>query len=329
MKMLITSLEREFKLIYRNGISLFMALAPAILAVVFIIIFGTMRSASIRLAVDNSVSADMQRRLERIADIETFSTFDKLTARVESPDSTAGVFIQDGKAVILLEGNEGTDFTTAMQELIGRALATEALSVQSEAIKSTGNLPYDLSMISVLLLSLFIGGATVGLSVVTERETDIIHALTVSPQRFAGYTFIKLLVSAILCVIGIFFAVLIMEQVHLFAAMVLLSICSIFEYGFMIFVIGAFAANQIGAIGILKLVLPLSLILPVSSAFVPEKWHFMYYILPSFWQYRGIESALNGTSMTVPCLLTIIVGIPWFIIVVAVFVRKTKMRIGR
>jgi hypothetical protein len=51
MKTLFTSIGREFKLIFRNGISIFMVAAPAILALVFILVFGAVNETTLQLAV--------------------------------------------------------------------------------------------------------------------------------------------------------------------------------------------------------------------------------------------------------------------------------------
>ncbi len=72
MKMLITSIGREFKLIFRNGISIFMVAAPAILAFVFILVFGAVNETTLQLAVDETVSPQVQSQLEKIADVERF-----------------------------------------------------------------------------------------------------------------------------------------------------------------------------------------------------------------------------------------------------------------
>ncbi|NLY19555.1 MAG: hypothetical protein GX045_11665 [Clostridiaceae bacterium] len=67
--------------------------------------------------------------------------------------------------------------------LVALALAADEISYEAVSVSPRGNIDYDVSMISVLLLSLFIGGATIGLSIVTERESEVIKAVAISPMQ--------------------------------------------------------------------------------------------------------------------------------------------------
>ena len=79
MKHIINSLKYELTLIMRNGISLFMVFAPAFLALVFILIFGAVRSSSVKIAVDQSLSQSDIEKIERIADVEFYTSLEELT----------------------------------------------------------------------------------------------------------------------------------------------------------------------------------------------------------------------------------------------------------
>ena len=61
MKAFVASVRREFALIFRNGITIFMVAAPAILALVFILIFGAVNNSTLQLAIDSSVSVAERR----------------------------------------------------------------------------------------------------------------------------------------------------------------------------------------------------------------------------------------------------------------------------
>ena len=107
MKGFFASVAREFKLIFRNGISAFMVASPAILAFVFILIFGAVNASQLQLAVDPSVSAAQEEKLLRIAEVERFDDTAALEARVRETDAVAGVVVVDGAVRVLVEGNEG------------------------------------------------------------------------------------------------------------------------------------------------------------------------------------------------------------------------------
>lgn len=288
MKTLLTSIGREFKLIFRNGISIFMVAAPAILALVFILVFGAVNETTLQLAVDDSVSAAEQAKLERIADVERFDDAARMEARIRATDAVVGVTVEQGEARVIFEGNEGESFISGTSELVGLALsAPETLpAYQSVPVAVKGGMAYNLSMIGMLLMSLFIGGA-VGLSIVDERESGAIRAVAVSPMRLSGFIASKLLPALLLGLIGISAAALIIGKASLLPQYLLLAVASALVSGMMTFAASAFAGNQVTAIGVLKLLIPIGMILPISAVFVPEQWQFFYYILPMYWQYIG------------------------------------------
>lgn len=331
MKTLFTSIGREFKLIFRNGISIFMVAAPAILALVFILVFGAVNETTLQLAVDDSVSAAEQAKLERIADVERFDDAARMEARIRATDAVVGVRMEQGEAQVVFEGNEGESFISGTSELVGMALsAPETLpAYQSVPVAVKGGMAYNLSMIGMLLMSLFIGGATVGLSIVDERESGAIRAVAVSPMRLSGFIASKLLPALLLGLVGISAAALIIGKASLLPQYLLLAVASALVSGMMTFAIGAFAGNQVAAIGVLKLLIPIGMILPISAVFVPEQWQFFYYILPMYWQYRAINAILTNTSAFWPTLLTLLVSIPWFMASVWHFAKKVKFRMGR
>ena len=331
MKAIFVSAGREFKLIFRNGISIFMAAAPAILALVFLLVFGAVNQTTVKLAMDNSLDAAMIGRLERVAELERFDDTAGMEARVRATDAVAGVTMQNGTVTLVLEGNEGQNMIDSVQKLVGLAVnAPEGgAAYRSETVEAKGGMAYTLSMISMLLMALFIGGATVGLSIVDERESGVIRAASVSPMRLCAYVASKLLPALILGLSGICAAALIIGKADLLPRYLLLALSSALVSGMMTFAIGAFANNQIAAIGVLKILIPVSMILPVSAMFVPEQWQFFYYVLPMYWQYRALNAVLTGASLLWPALLTLLVSVPWFALSVWYFAKKTKFRLGR
>ena len=91
MKSFFASVGREFRLIFRNGISIFMVAAPAILAFVFILVFGAVNQTTLQLAVDSSISEAEQTKLERIASVERFDNAESMQARIRETDAVIQV----------------------------------------------------------------------------------------------------------------------------------------------------------------------------------------------------------------------------------------------
>lgn len=329
MNAVLSSLSKEIKLVFRNGISLFMALAPAIMAIVFILIFGATQGASLKLAVYENVDAATLQNLSRIADVELFSDENKLLSRVRATDAVAGITLKDNTPTLVFAGDEGDDFMTGTRLLVETALSGAQVAYQAETVEPKGSLANQITMISVLLMGLFIGGATIGFSIVNERESNMISAISVSPLRLFNYILIKLLPALLLSIIGITSATLIMGRINALPGFLLLTLFSIPVTGLFIFILGAFAANQIAAVGVIKALMPLSMILPISAIFVPDQWQFAYYIFPMYWQYLAIDAINTGAPFLFPCLMAFAVGIPWLTLMVSLFAKKTQLRIGR
>ena len=331
MKRIYSMMEREFRLIFRNGISIFMVAAPAILALVFILVFGAVNHATLQIVVDKSVDQATVEKLWYVAQVEQLTSTADMEQRVRAADAVTGVTLRNGVPTAVFEGNEGQRYIDSTEELVGLALAAPegGIAYRSEAVEAKGGMAYRLSMMSVLLLSLFIGGATVGLSIVEERESGVIRAVAVSPVRLSEYAGAKILSALALGLSGICAAALIIGKSALLPRYLLLSAASALVSGMMTFTIGAFANNQIAAIGVLKILVPLSLIVPLSALFVPDVWQFVYYVLPMYWQYRALNAILTGAPFLWPTLLTALVSIPWFAAALLHFSKKSSLQAGR
>lgn len=329
MRGIITSVAREFKLMFRNGISLYLVVAPALLALVFIMVFGSIRNASLSLVIDGSVSADMADRLRTIANIEIVQDTDQLQKRVLGVDSIAGVTIADGAVRIVVEGNEGEGYSQSIQHLVSTALSAKGVEFGSEYIPGRGSAAYNISMMSVFLMALFVGGATLGLGSVYERESGVIKAMSVSPMTLWQYVLMKLIPVSILSVLSVTVSALVIGKTSAIPQFILLALASVLMCGAIAFVVPAFAGNQLAAIGVMKLLMPVLMVLPISAAFVSDKWLVLYYALPMYWQYEAISAIVNGVHASRQLLLVFLASIPWFIAAVLLFAKKTKMRTWR
>ena len=331
MKAFVASVRREFALIFRNGITIFMVAAPAILALVFILIFGAVNHSTLQLAIDSSVSAAEEEKLLLVADVQRFDKTTDMKARVRETDAVVGVTMENGMAHIVAEGNEDKAFLEGTQAIVGLALGSDGAipSYKSETLEANGTMAYTVTMIAMLLMSLFIGGATVGMSIVEERESGVIRAVAVSPMRLSGYVATKLVPALVLGVFGMTVAALIIGRAAILPQYLLLALASIFVCGMMAFAVGGFANNQVAAVGVLKLLVPLGMILPVSAMFVPQQWQFAYYMLPMYWQYRALRAILSGEPALWYTCLTFLVGIPWFLAALWMFSKKSTFRKAR
>lgn len=326
MRSIRETLARELKLVFRDNIALFLVLAPALLALVYLMVFGSVRAASIVLAVDKDLPQDWKSKLERVADLETLEDLESLKRRVAGPDSVAGVTEQDGVLRLLVEGNESKDFAESMQRLVSAALAGDTVAYESESVGDQDTLAVRLVRACILLLALFVGGATMGLSGVYERESGVIRAVSVSPMTLWNYTVSKVFPALLFGLVGVSACALILGCAEALPRLLLLALCSSLVSGMIIFLVAAFAGNQIAAVGVLKLVMPLFLVVGISSVFVPESGRVFYYALPMFWQYEAIDATLAGKDAMFKLLMVLATSLPWFAVLMRIFAKKTNMK---
>ena len=329
MRGLMATIAREFKLIFRDGIPIYLTVSPALLAMVFIFIFGSVQQASISFVVGRSFPQALTARLETVADIEYADDLESLKKRVRGADSVAGVYWEDGDVKLIVEGNEAQGFSAARQHLLSAALSTDAIAYTSEAIQGQNALAYNLGLACVFLLALFVGGATLGLNGVNERESGVIRAMSISPMTLVHYVVSKIIPALLFGIVGVTLCALITGRADAAPQFILLALCSVFVNGILIFLIIAFADNQIAAVGVLKILMPLFLVVGISAAFIPEKWLGFYYALPMYWQYAAIVAIRSNTAPAFPMLMVLATGIPWFLAVMLVFTGKTKIKTWR
>ncbi|SDZ53689.1 ABC-2 family transporter protein [Evansella caseinilytica] len=329
MKSIIMTIVRELKLIFRDGITIYLTISPAVLALIFIFVFGSVQESNISLTVDKSLPQDLVTKLESVADIEYVDNLERLKERVSGVDSIAGVTMEDGNIRLIVEGNEAQGFAESRQKLVSAALDTELIPYTAETVEAQASLAYTISMACIFLLALFIGGSSFGLSGVSERESGVIRAVSVSPMTLGGYVISKIIPSLLLGMIGVSACTLIMGRVDALPQFLLLALCSVFVSGMIIFLIVAFAGNQIAAVGVLKIVMPLFLMVGISAVFIPERWIFLYYVFPMYWQYAVIDTVISNGEATFQFLMILVTGFAWFIPVMIVFTKKVKMKAWR
>ncbi len=329
MKGLFMSLEREFRLIFRNGITIYLVIAPALLSLVFLLVFGGMRSSSVAFAVDASVPREIASRLETVAELEYFDDRESLIRRVGGTDSLAGLSAEDGRLRLIVEGNEPEGFAVSRRSLVAAVLDLKDITYNSEIVEGKNSLAYDISMTCIFLLALFIGGATLGLGGVSERESGVIRAILISPMTLFGYILTKLLPALLSGVVGVAACAWIMGGSGSFHQYVLMAVGSVFVSGIIAFLIISFADNQIAAVGVLKIVMPVFLVVGISAALVPEKLLALYYPVPMYWQYASLRAIGAGEPPAFPILMIVLTGLPWFLAVMAIFKKKMNFRVWR
>ncbi|MDD4543917.1 MAG: hypothetical protein PHY13_09135, partial [Clostridia bacterium] len=147
MKGLWTNICREFKIITRDGISIALLGAPALLSVIMLAIFGQISGTSVSFVTDKSLTDEQKTRLEAVGDVEYVEDFLSLEKRIKGMDSVAGVYSKDGQIFILTEGNEEQGFDQGMSYLVSKALAENPVEYIKEEVVSKTPMAYDIAIV--------------------------------------------------------------------------------------------------------------------------------------------------------------------------------------
>jgi len=123
-------------------------------------------------------------------------------------------------------------------------------------------------------------------------------------------------------------SIIIMGKPWLVPQFSVIALASVFVYGLVAFLLGSVANNQISAIASMKLIIPVFLLLPVTSSFVPSHLRFLYYPFPMFWQYDSAMKALNGSPDGFSTLMILPTGLAYFLAVIALGNKRLGIRRG-
>lgn len=324
--------QKELISALRNNMVIYTVLFPLLLAIGLRLLLPSVQSMKLTIAVDTSSEQKVIERLENYSKVELYNNKESLIKRVEKSDDVAGIMKEGSEYAVILEGNENGE-----AEAIASALMNIILSDKPQAIyehvslNKSDSMAKGVSASLLLLTAILIGGFIIGLSIVDEKESKSIRALSVSPTRMHEY----MLAHTIICIVcGIVLSVfpsLILVGTEADYSQIVIAAAASTGVGIILgYMIGIFADNLISAIGVIKILVLILLGIPVGSIFVPQTYQWVFYIFPHYWAFQSYQSIFNNNNhwldFNLTCSMTLILSIV-FIILLAPFVkRRLKLR---
>lgn len=324
MRAVLTIIKTDLTLIGRNKIALFMALAPALLALVYLAVLGGVGDGAITFVLPADAPSAFQAQLQRLARVDTVADPAAVVRRVERMDSVAGIGWQADAATLIVEGNEPEGFALLASNLLQRALAGDLAAHKSLLVPPSGGRTAEMVAVMLLLLAVFISGAVSGFNIVAERESKSIQALGVAPLTLTKYLLARTLIALALALINTAVTALVIGRSDLLPELLAAATFSVSLVGLMAAIFGYTANNQITAIASLKLMMPIALAVPLSSMFVSVRFQWLYYWMPNYWQLKAFRAAWAGQLDLVSCLLLAATGLAWMVLLQ----RPLKRRFG-
>jgi len=284
---------REFLLIY-------MILAPVLLAVLLRLFIPSVNAISFKFAVDEALGEEVIQEFDKYGTVEVLKGRAAIEARVMKIDDIAGITADaNGEFMILLEGNEA-----GALEYIAREIVYELTNQTKNGLEfrfsdiGKGLSPLLIyGAVSMVTITITMGGMIIGLNIIEEKEAGTISALSASPMRKWEFIFGKSLIGLVFPIVHTFIVLWIfgITWVDPWKVIVLTVISSLLAV-ILGFLIGVLSGNQLAAIANMK-----GLFVIVSGSFLgvillPASKHFFLYWSPVYWSIMGFHKMITGQA---------------------------------
>jgi len=329
MKAILNLLRQDLATALRDNIVLYMIVSPLLLALLVRLFLPSVEATGLTIALSGQVGDDLTAALEDYAVVEIFDTDEEVVARVEQNDAVPGVILEEGEVVLLFEGNEPEAIIEAGKAVLTAVTAPERLiEYEARSIGESSSLFREILILSLIMLALLLGGVASGFNIIDEKDTRAVSALAVTPLGLYRYIIARTLGAVIVASLITTGTALILSGTAINYLLLTIAIAaSTLIIAALTLTVGGFANNQVSAIAVIKVLMPIYLALPIVSLFVPERWQLIFYPLPNYWQFQMLRSIFFGPQITgsfwMALLLTLLLS--WALLLI--MLRMTRGRL--
>ena len=300
MKAILNLLRQDLATALRDNIVLYMIVSPLLLALLVRLFLPSVEATGLTIALSGQVGDDLTAALEDYAVVEIFDTDEEVVARVEQNDAVPGVILEEGEVVLLFEGNEPEAIIEAGKAVLTAVTAPERLfEYEARSIGESSSLFREILILSLIMLALLLGGVASGFNIIDEKDTRAVSALAVTPLGLHRYIIARTLGAVIVASLVTTGTALILSGTAINYLLLTIAIAaSTLIIAALTLTVGGFANNQVSAIAVIKVLMPIYLALPIVSLFVPVRWQLIFYPLPNYWQFEMLRSIFFGSQIT-------------------------------
>lgn len=329
MKRILNIIGLDMTNSLRDNIVLYMMVAPLLLALALKIFFPSFEATGQNIAVEQGIGQELIATLEQYGKVEVLKDADAVRDRVQRPDAMAGVVNRDGKPVLVFEGNEPEEIVHSYIAALEHALTGEdLLTLTQKNVGSARSLLSEYMIIGLLMMTIFLGAVVPGFNLIHEKETKAVKALDISPMTTTDYVAARGVLAVSIGLVTALLVTLILAGTAVnYWLLISALLVSALLTTLLTMLVGVFADNQITAIAVLKIIMPLYLALPIISMFLPEKLQFLFWILPNYWQFQMLKVIfIGGESFWLSAALTLGLSIVFMTVLTPILKKKLTLR---
>jgi len=329
MRRILNILGLDMANALRDNIVLYMMVAPLLVALALKIFFPSFEAGGQNIAVEKGVGQELIAALEQYGTVEVLEDAEAVRERVQRPDALPGLILREGQPVLLFEGNEHEELIQSYTAALERALAgQDLLTLSSKNVGSSRSLFYQYAIIGILMMTIFLGAVVPGFNLIHEKDTKVVKALDISPMTTVDYVAARGILAVSIGLITALLITLILASYINYWILIAALLISALLTTLLTLLVGVFADNQITAIAVLKIIMPLYLALPIISMFIPGKFQFLFWVLPNYWQFQMLKVIFigEGQPFWLSAALTLGLSMVFMAALIPVLRRKLTLR---
>jgi ABC-2 type transport system permease protein len=301
----------------RDQITLYMLLSPILLGLVLALIMPILEDAGPTFVVSEALEQADREALARHGELELVADREAVIARVRARDDAIGVVPAAGDIEIIVEGDEPQSLHALPRSIIehDRQLPLEQATSPLRLIATA------LTVYCVIVIV----GLMIGFAILEEKTTNIYVAFAVSPLRFAEYLGAKLMLGLVLATAMTIPAVALPLGLDVdWVAVLATSVASVPFAISLGLLVGVMAKDQLGAIAVMKGLLPIWTSLPILGFVLPDEWMWTQFAFAKHWGVQGLFHALgDGVGVWSCAGLNLTTGLP--VLVATAWVLRRKL----
>jgi len=195
MKKIFALYAKDIKNALRDKLFQFMLIAPFILIILAKVLIPSLEGVNVNLITDKSLEQSSLERLKELSVVQVVESEEQIKKLVEDFDDKIGITKNENGYKIILQGNEAEGLKNFAYNIIyslGKDTSYD-LGVKSVSLGNKRSQLKEILTAGLILFTVAISGMCMGLTVVDDKESQMIKALAVSPVSMSQYVLSKIL----------------------------------------------------------------------------------------------------------------------------------------